>query len=116
MSGQTADMDMVYRNASVVALSSRYEGLPMVLLEAKAYGLPVVAFDCECGPREIINDGIDGYLVPEGDITAFADALQKLMDNPSLLSKMGTASRESARKWDENTIMGKWISLFQEIL
>lgn len=105
----------LYRGASVFALSSRYEGLPMVLLEAQSWGLPIVAFDCKCGPRDVVTDGEDGFLVPEGNIPALSDALLRLVSDPVLLRRMGTASRASAARWDKETIMRRWISLFENI-
>lgn len=64
----TSDIINVYLGASVVAMSSHYEGLPMVLLEAQSFGLPIVAFACQCGPKDIISDGVTGFLVTEGDV------------------------------------------------
>jgi glycosyltransferase involved in cell wall biosynthesis len=87
--GITADVDLAgfdpnpYRymtRASVLALSSRVEGLPTVLIEALALGTPVVATDCESGPREILRDGRFGRLVPVGDVAALADALAATLD------------------------------------
>ena len=77
--GVLSDMDEVYANASILALSSRYEGLPMVLLEAQAHGVPAVSFACKCGPRDVIENGVNGLLVEEGDIKGMADALCKLI-------------------------------------
>ena len=115
MGGPYANMDAVYRGASIFALSSRYEGLPMVLLEAQSYGIPAVSFDCKCGPRDVITDGEDGILVPEGDVPALADALIKLMEDSSLRTRMGRKAREHASRWDKETIMQQWLNLFQEI-
>lgn len=106
------NMDAVYREASIFALSSRYEGLPMVLLEAQGYGLPIVAFDCKCGPADVVEDGVDGLLVPEGDTDALSAALWKLMDTPRLRKEMGGKARERAARWDKEKIMQKWTELF----
>ena len=111
-----SDMDSVYRGAALLALPSRYEGLPMALLECQAFGVPAVAFDCRCGPREIIKNGKTGFLVKEGDVTCLASALEKLMRDDSLRKEMGRNAFLNAEAWRPETIMPKWIQLFQEIL
>ena len=116
LDGPSADMDAVYREASVLALSSRYEGLPMVLLEAQAYGIPSVAFDCQCGPSDVISDGESGLLVPQGDILGLAQALETLMSNEPLRRKMGAAALAESCRWDRDTVMKQWTSLFEDIL
>ena len=113
--GNVSDMAACYRSASLVALSSHYEGLPMVLLEAQAFGVPAVSFDCQCGPGEIIRDGVDGLLVKEGDVPALALALQRMMLDDALRLRMGAAAYEGARRWAPDTIMQQWTSLFGEI-
>lgn len=115
IAGPSKDMAGEYAGASLLALSSRYEGLPMVLLEAQAWGLPVVSFDCKCGPRDVITDGEDGILVPEGDIKALAEALARVIGDSNLRSRMGAAAREHAARWDKEIIMDRWIDLFEEI-
>ena len=61
-------------------MTSRREGFPMVLLEAMSVGLPVIAYDCPTGPRDIITDGVDGYIVADGDTESLAASLAELMD------------------------------------
>ena len=87
----------------------------MVLLEAQAFGVPAVSFDCQCGPRDIIRDGVDGLLVKEGDVPALALALQRIMLDDALRLQMGAAAFEGARRWAPDTIMQQWVSLFKEI-
>ena len=111
-----SDMESVYRSASVLALSSRYEGQPMVLLESQAFGVPAVSFDCKCGPGEIIDEGKTGFLVKEGDIPALAEALEKLMQDQDLRKEMGLNAFRKARQWRPEIIMPQWIRLFEEIL
>lgn len=109
------NMDAVYHDASIYALSSHYEGLPMVLLEAQSHGLPIVAFDCKCGPSDVVTDEVDGLLVPEGDVPALAKALERIMDNPRLRKEMGARALLSAARWDKESIMQQWILLFASI-
>lgn len=113
--GPSSDIASYYAGASIFALSSRFEGLPMVLLEAQAWGLPIVSFDCKCGPRDVITDGVDGFLVPEGDIAALAEKIVYLMKQPRLLHEMGQKARGNASRWDKNEIMRQWTDLFASI-
>ena len=109
------DMDAVYNNASIIALSSRYEGLPMILLEAQAYGLPIVAFDCKCGPSDVVTNGVDGYLVAEGDCNALSQKLSMVMDNENLRLQMGKEARKNSCRYSEENIMSKWDRLFNQL-
>ncbi|HUF57751.1 MAG TPA: glycosyltransferase, partial [Thermohalobaculum sp.] len=70
------------RRSAVFALSSRYEGLPGVLIQALACGCPAVATDCPSGPREILRGGTLGPLVPVGDPRALADGIRRCLDAP----------------------------------
>ena len=111
----TQEIGKVYQEASILASSSRYEGLPMVLLEAQAFGLPTVAFQCKCGPKDIVSDGINGYLVPEGDIAGMAQRLEILMKDEALRKRMGLKAKESALRFNEEVIMKKWMYTFQTL-
>lgn len=115
VAGPAKDMAAEYAGAAVFALSSRYEGLPMVLLEAQAWGLPVAAFDCKCGPRDVITNGEDGFLVPEGDVSALTLALETLIKDDALRSQMGKNARSNSSRWEKETIMTQWITLFHQI-
>lgn len=116
LTGVQKDMESVYRNASVLALSSRYEGLPMVLLEAAAHGIPAVSFACQCGPRDVIRDGVSGRLVPEGDIDALAKALSEVIADPEGIRRMGAAAWADSVRWDPEAIMHRWLELFEGLL
>lgn len=107
------DMEYVYTNASIYALTSRYEGLPMVLLEAQSFGLPIVSFKCKCGPMDIVDEGRSGFLVEEGNISEFAVKLGKLMGNTRLRKEMGKNAKNASSKYNEEIIMGKWINIFK---
>lgn len=89
-------------------LSSRYEGLPLVMIEAMAIGLPMVAFDCYTGPRELISDGVNGLLVEPFDIQAFAKSMDILAANKELRLKMSKAATLAAEKFTIPTILDRW--------
>lgn len=112
----TTDMPGVYMGASLVAMSSRYEGLPMILVEAQAYGLPIVSFDCKCGPADVVEDGVTGFLVPEGDVEALAKGMLKVMTDDALRSRMGKAAREASERYSVETVMSKWTALFETVV
>lgn len=110
------DMPTVYQEASILAMTSHYEGLPMVLLEAQAAGLPIVSFECKCGPKDVIEDGVDGFLVKEGDIDAMAEKLLLLMDDEMLRKKMGAVAFTRSERYAEDCIMQQWTDLFDDVL
>ncbi|CCY09910.1 MULTISPECIES: glycosyltransferase family 4 protein [environmental samples] len=116
LSPVTSTIQEKYLTAGIYAMTSRYEGLPMVLLEAQACGLPIISYDCKCGPKDIINDGIDGYIIPMGDRQLFADKLLELIKDQELRLRMGNAAVVSSKRFDEERIMRLWTSLFNKIL
>jgi len=114
--GVSKDIDKCYRNASVYVSSSRFEGLPMCMIEANSFGLPIVSFNYKTGPEEIISDGVNGYLVKEGDIVGLANKLLYIMDNPSCIQELSKSIKIDrftmkyiGQRWDEelNYLMGK---------
>lgn len=111
----TQQIERMYRNASLLVLSSRYEGLPMVLLEAQAFGLPIVAFTCKCGPRDIVSDQETGILVAEGDIEGLAKGMSTVMENETLRKQMGVKAKAVSLRYDEDVIMKKWMDLFHQL-
>ena len=108
----TDDIQSVYLHASILVMTSRYEGLPMVLLEAQACGLPIVAFACQCGPRDVIHDGEDGFLVEQNDEQTFAQRLKQLMDDENQRLRMGKQAAANSEAFSEERIMEQWERLF----
>lgn len=102
-----------YRQASIYALSSRSEGFGMVLIEAMACGLPCVSFDCPSGPRHIIEDGADGFLISNGDVGAFARRLSQLMEDADLRHQFGNQALHSVQRFAMDRVMQSWLALFE---
>ena len=113
--GFSRQMHARMAGASLYAMTSRREGLPMVLLEAMAIGLPAVAYDCPTGPRDVIADGVDGYVVRDGDEEALAGRLAMLMDDPEARRRMGEAARAKAAAYDVARLAERWEALFADL-
>lgn len=94
--------------SDVFCFTSRYEGFPMVLLEAMECGLPVISFDCPTGPREIIENNNTGYLIENDDDNDYIFKLEKLMQNKELRMEMGKKAKKNVRKYSENKVFSLW--------
>lgn len=110
--GASTQMPEKMRSASIYALTSHYEGLPMVLIEAQVMGLPIVSYKCPSGPSDIVSDSVDGFLIPKYDKECFADKLKKLMADESLRKNMGEAGISASKRFDKEVIMKRWETLF----
>ena len=104
-----------YVKSSLLVMSSHYEGFPMVMIEAMACGLPVVSFDYKCGPKDIIQHGINGLLVPEGDIKALANAMMEVMTDETYRRMLSRNARKVVDTYSEEAVMARWIRLFTSI-
>lgn len=104
-----------YLSSAFLVMSSHWEGLPMVLIEAMALGLPAVSFGFKCGPKDIIENGVNGLVVPEDDIPALAKGMQTLMEDPDLLERMSAEALHISEKYTEDHIMSRWENCFREL-
>jgi len=102
--------------SSVFVLSSRFEGLPLALIEAMACGLPVVSFACPCGPRDVIKDGVDGFLVEKDNVKKLAEKICYLIENEAVRKEMGRKARVNAERFKIESVMKQWTALFDEVL
>lgn len=111
----TKRIEEEWRRSGIHAMSSHYEGLPMVMIEAMAAGLPEVTMDFQCGPRDIIRHGENGLMVKEGDTQAMAEALLELMLDPEKRRRMGQEAQKVKEQFSEERIMAQWVKLFKEL-
>lgn len=109
--GTTQNMHQYYTNASFFVLSSRFEGLPLVLIESQAYGLPVVSFNCPTGPKEIITHGKNGLLVEPNNIEKLAEAMQVMIADEQLRANCAQHALVKAREFDMDEIVKQWTNL-----
>lgn len=112
----TDSIDEYYHQSSMYLMTSRYEGLPMVLIESQNFGLPIVSFDCKCGPKEIINNGLDGYLIEKNDNKNFINKVSQLIEDEEKRIDFGKQAKINSVKFSEEEIMKQWVVLFEKVL
>ena len=115
LAGPVEDIGGAMASASIFALSSHFEGFPMVLLEAMSVGLPVVSFDCPTGPREIVRSGHNGLLVPEGDVPELAAALIRMIEDEDLRRRCSAGALETAAEYSPDEIGRRWERLIDAL-
>ncbi|MDP9863826.1 MULTISPECIES: glycosyltransferase family 4 protein [Streptosporangium] len=116
LGGSVKDVGAELGAASMFVLSSRREGMPMVILEAMSKGLPVVSYDCPTGPAELITHGSDGLLVRPGKIQALADAICALIEDEELRREIGARALETAAGYRLATIGARWEALLSDLV
>lgn len=116
LKGVTRNVQQELLTSDFYVMSSRYEGLPMVLLESIANGLPIVSFDCPTGPAEIIENNDCGILVLNGNIKDLSEKIISMIENVDVRKKMSTIAIEKAKKYSIELIMRQWEQLFTEML
>ncbi len=114
--GFSNDMESALRQSSIFAFSSLVEGFALVIVEAMECGLPVVSYQCPCGPKDIVTDGKDGYLVPVNDEQMLAEKICDLIEDENLRCQMASEARLRAQYYHVESIAQKWMALFNEVI
>lgn len=115
--GNSATLEKDIIDSAVFVLSSKYEGMPNALMEAMAMGIPVISTDCPCGgPEYLIDDGVNGYLVPVGDDKMMAEKIKAMLDNPENAEKMGIEASRICDKAKPEIIAKEWISYIESVI
>lgn len=114
--GSLTDVKGTYLDSAIFTLPSRFEGFGLVIIEAMACGLPVVTFDCENGPRNIINSHQDGILVTPFDVEEYAESLLRLMRDDQLRCQMGENAHNTSKRYSIEDIASQWKELFDNVM
>ncbi|MBZ4042528.1 glycosyltransferase family 4 protein [Flavobacterium hibisci] len=109
----TSDIQNSYNDASVFLMTSRTEAFGMVLIEAMVSGVPCIAYNCPSGPRAIIEEGANGFLIKDENVDSFVQKLELLIEDENLRIQMGSNAQESVRKYEIDSIMKRWDELFK---
>lgn len=108
LNGATSNVQHVYESSDFFVMSSKYEGLPMVLIEAQSFGLPIVSYDCPNGPSDIIKDKVNGYLVENQNVDQLADRILALASSPLDLKEFSQNSLLNAENYQPEKILHLW--------
>lgn len=113
--GVTDNIAEVYKNSSIFVSSSRFEGLPMCMIEAQSFGLPIVSFNCLTGPSEIIENNGSGYLVENGDYYELAEKILDLINNKEKMFEFGKKAKEDSKRFTIDSIIVKWEMIINNL-
>ncbi len=114
--GYTNDVISQMQKASGYVLSSLFEGMPLVLIEAMSCGLPIVSYTCRCGPKDLIEHGKNGFLCEVNDETKLAEYICSIIEDDRLRIRMGQASKKKSEEFRIEKIATQWINLFQTLI
>ena len=115
LNSSVVDVEEEYLNSSILVQPSRTEGFGLVLVEAMACGLPVISFDCENGPRSLITNNENGFLIPLFDVEHFADRILQLINDIDLRMAMGKRGFEKSKSYQIDHIGKQWYNIFEEL-
>lgn len=105
--------EQLYQKGAIFLMTSLFEGLPMTLIESMSFGIPVICFNCSPGIAEIVKNGVNGYLIENGDDTSFIDKLNELLENPSRRMQMGENAKLTAQKFSVSDVLSSWEKILK---
>ncbi len=114
--GYTEQLPAEMADSSIYAMSSRFEGFPMVMLEAMSRGLPVVTFDFPTGAKDLVDDGVHGVLVPAGDVKGLAAGIMQLIEDDTRRKAFGAAALAKAGQYETPALGRRWDALLDELV
>lgn len=109
----STNINNYYEQARLILLTSRYEGLPMVLIEAQSFSVPAIAFDCPTGPSQIIKDQFNGFLIEQKDTNSFITNLDFLLGDEMVQKKMSINSLDNAKQFTSEKIIPLWLDFLE---
>lgn len=113
--GNVNNISEVILDSSLMIMTSRYEGFPMILLEAMSCGVPVISFDYDSGPNEIISNYDDGFIIKNNDVEDMVNKICYIIDNSNVRKKMGEQARENIKRYSWEKVGLKWIELLNSL-
>lgn len=113
--GYEANKNIIYGDKAFIVITSRFEGFGMVLIEAMQYHLPIISYKVNYGPKEIVADGVNGFLVEPGNIEFIIDCVEKLIEDVDKRQKMSEMAYKSLERFDNEEITKQWIDLFEMV-
>lgn len=108
LKGNVSNVEEYYKNSSLYVMTSRFEGLPMTLLEAKTYKLPIVSFNCLTGPSEIVKNNVNGYLINPENVEAMSNKLNILMNDENKIKEFSNNAQIDIEKFKLKPIIERW--------
>ena len=114
LKGNVSNVSEYYKQAGIFVMTSRFEGLPMTLLETKPYRIPLVSFACKTGPADLIIDSVNGYLIEENNIDGMSEKLIGLINNRELRNNMSAHANDRMEKFELDNIIQQWLTILAD--
>lgn len=109
----TPYIEKIYKSSDLFLFTSKLEGFGMVLLEAMSFAIPCISFDCDSGPRDIIENDKNGFLIPVSDEKEFESKVNLIINDLGKLKELSNGALNKVKQWDNSSILEKWYEIFQ---